>query len=934
MSALLVGGASTIVSCKDYDGDTIGEYTSDLARKIAEQEEWLLKLDKDKNGFVRDWVDSYIKGLEQSNLSDTEKLTAIQNFAAKLKALTEMQDALEQVVKLTENSGTGEGGSSLDAILNVSPEVLTGVLNGTNIGGVNLTTEAVKQLLDNADKYNEVLTEIINNGGYGVDFSQFVTQTYLTTMLDGYLKSDALDGYIKSDALTEYLKKSDLDLSKYLTSEDLVGYALKADIITLDDVKNNLLGDYYTKTEVDNLIKGCVTPEQLAEKIAGLISGTEVEDKIKDAIAGLVTTQALEAKVTELMTEINKKLNISEFETFKETYNSDITTLTERLDKIDGVINGINTSIDGINSDITKLNGEVAGLGTKLEALKGLATLFEGQFNLLQQNIDKVNGRIDALVTSVNIDKVSNPIFGSLNLPFGVKSSVLCGIYGESLNGVTFPNTDERADYVNPSERNWTIANGAPSVTFDGVAQTTTGGSVLVTVNPNNVDAQGVHLQLVSRDGTVAPAYGDLILQKDYTKITTRGVANGAYRADAVINPGEAYKAKPNINASELKEAAKNVFKSIKERKNIGLVDAAKTVFSNFKNAIPEYYALNYEWTDGDKVNSTKTDYEIAALTIKPLSFATLYGRGKTITQRIPQLEDVFGINFADYQFTWEDLKQLDPMTKYVTIDIPNTDDIKINGIPAPSVEFDQSKIQVIPVRGFLKDAEGNLILDANDNPIEIIEDVTVNIQEGIVKVGEIDLSHATVVLGPDKQMEIEVVIPMDEFNDMINEINANVGGMLGTVNDLVNKVQNGFDRINTKVIDRLNKVIAKVNKITENPNNLLQPVMLYSDANDGVGRLSESPIAPSLFKLNGQSSGSVNLVPTSYTAELFAPAYKKYIQVNALDGGKASVSSNMLDFNQRAVTLTAEKGKYEIIYSAIDFYGKIATKKYYVEVK
>ena len=253
MSALLVGGASTIVSCKDYDGDTIGEYTSDLARKIAEQEEWLLKLDKDKNGFVRDWVDSYIKGLEQSNLSDTEKLTAIQNFAAKLKALTEMQDALEQVVKLTENSGTGEGGSSLDAILNVSPEVLTGVLNGTNIGGVNLTTEAVKQLLDNADKYNEVLTEIINNGGYGVDFSQFVTQTYLTTMLDGYLKSDALDGYIKSDALTEYLKKSDLDLSKYLTSEDLVGYALKADIITLDDVKNNLLGDYYTKTEVDNL---------------------------------------------------------------------------------------------------------------------------------------------------------------------------------------------------------------------------------------------------------------------------------------------------------------------------------------------------------------------------------------------------------------------------------------------------------------------------------------------------------------------------------------------------------------------------------------------------------------------------------------------------------------------------------------------------------
>ena len=927
MSALLVGGASTIVSCKDYDGDTIGEYTSDLARKIAEQEEWLLKLDKDKNGFVRDWVDSYIKGLEQSNLSDTEKLTAIQNFAAKLKALTEMQDALEQVVKLTENSGTGEGGSSLDAILNVSPEVLTGVLNGTNIGGVNLTTEAVKQLLDNADKYNEVLTEIINNGGYGVDFSQFVTQTYLTTMLDGYLKSDALDGYIKSDALTEYLKKSDLDLSKYLTSEDLVGYALKADIITLDDVKNNLLGDYYTKTEVDNLIKGCVTPEQLAEKIAGLISGTEVEDKIKDAIAGLVTTQALEAKVTELMTEINKKLNISEFETFKETYNSDITTLTERLDKIDGVINGINTSIDGINSDITKLNGEVAGLGTKLEALEGLATLFEGQFNLLQQNIDKVNGRIDALVTSVNIDKVSNPIFGSLNLPFGVKSSVLCGIYGGSLNGFTFPNTDERAHYVNPSERNWTIANGAPSVTFDGVAQTTTGGSVLVTVNPNNVDAQGVHLQLVSRDGTVAPAYGDLILQKDYTKITTRGVANGAYRADAVINPGEAYKAKPNINASELKEAAKNVFKSIKERKNIGLVDAAKTVFSNFKNALPEYYALNYSWTDGDKVNSVKTDYEIAALTIEPLSFQTLYGRGKTIQKRIPQIEDYLGINLADYQFNWKDLGHVDDMTPSITLEIPDAEDITIDGSKIdPKFELDEDKLIVVPTLEKTYDEYGN-VTDI------VMGKVEVKVKEGFVKIKDMDLGKANVTIGK-KDTTITVTVKMDNFNAMIDNINSQVGGMMGTVNNLVDKIQGGFDRINNGVIARLNKVIEKVNKITENPNNLLQPVMLYSDANDGVGRLSESPIAPSLFKLNGQSSGSVNLVPTSYTAELFAPAYKKYIQVNALDGGKASVSSNMLDFNQRAVTLTAEKGKYEIIYSAIDFYGWIATKKYYVEVK
>ena len=873
MSALLVGGASTFVSCKDYDGDTIREYTSDLARKIAEQEAALIKLAGD-NQALHDQITKDLDQIKKENFDLANRLAEIEKYTICLQTLCNIKGDLEKVAKLSGN---------VDNLNGIDFSKLNTLL------GYDFSNNTLNEVMSNPDKYFGALQTIIDNGGWGTDFQDVVTKANIVSIL------------------TElgYTGGGSCDLSNYVAKDELLDLALKSGLITMDDVKT-ALADYYTKSEIDAMISGCVTSDQLSAAISGFITGTEAEQKIQDAIKNLVTPDALKNAIDQLTADINKKLDITTFDEFKNTYSSDIQTLSNRLDD----------------------------LSIRLTTIETLASQVASQFGLMQQQINKVNGRIDALVTSVNIDKVSNPIFGSLNLPFGVKSSVLCGIYGENLNGVEFPSTSERADYVNPSERNWSIPEGTPRASFNGVAQTSTGGSVLVTINPNNVNAEGVNLQLVSRDGTAAPAYDKLALQKDYTKITTRGVANGAYRAEAVIKANEAYKAKPNIDAAELKEAAKNVFNSIRERKNIGLVSAAKTAYSTFANAIPEYYALNYEWTDGNKVYSTKTDYEIAALTIKPLSFATLYGRGKTITQRIPQLEDVFGINFADYQFTWEDLKQLDPMTKYVTIDIPNTDDIKINGIPAPSVVVDQSKVEVIKVPGYLKDAEGNLILDANDNPIEIIEDVKVNILEGIVKVGEIDLSHATVVLGPDKQMEIEVVIPMDEFNDMINEINANVGGMLGTVNDLVNKVQNGFDRINTKVIDRLNKVIAKVNKITENPNNLLQPVMLYSDANDGVGRLSESPIAPSLFKLNGMSSGSVNLVPTSYTAELFAPAYKKYIQVNALDGGKASVSSNMLDFKQRAVTLTAEKGKYEIIYSAIDFYGKIATKKYYVEVK
>lgn len=874
MSALLVGGASTFVSCKDYDGDTIGEYTSDLARKIAEQEAALIKLAGD-NQALHDQITKDLDKIKQDNSDLANRLTAIEKYASLLQTLSTIQDELENVAKLSGN---------VDNLNGIDFSKLNTILGYFNNNMLN-------EVMSNPDKYFGPLKTIIDNGGWGTDFQDVVTKANIISILNEL-------GYTGGGSCS-------CDLSNYVTKDQILDWALKSELITMDDVKNALAG-YYTKSEIDAMISGCVTADQLSAAISGFITGTEAEQKIQDAIKNLVTPEALQNAIDQLTADINKKLDITTFDDFKNTYSSDIQTLTNRLDAIDG---------------------EITSLSNRLTIIETLASQVAGQFGFMQQQIDKVNGRIDALVTSVNIDKVSNPIFGSLNLPFGVKSTVLCGIYGENLNGVEFPSTSERADYVNPSERNWSIAAGAPIASFNGVAQTSTGGSVLVTINPNNVNAEGVNLQLVSRDGSAAPAYAPLALQKDYTKITTRGVANGAYRAEAVINANEAYKAKPNIDAAELKEAAKNVFNSIRERKNIGLVSAAKTVYSNFANAIPEYYALNYEWTDGDKVNSTKTDYEIAALTIKPLSFATLYGRGKTITQRIPQLEEILGINLADYQFNWKDLGHVEDMTPSITLQIPNADDVTIDGSKInPKFELDENELKVVPILEKTYDEYGN-VTDV------VVGKVDVTVKDGFVKIKDMDLGNATVSIGK-KDTTITVTVKMDEFNAMIDNINSQVGGMMGTVNDLIDKVQDGFDKINNGVIARLNNVIAKVNKITENPNNLLQPVMLYSDANDGVGRLSESPIAPSLFKLNGQTSGSVNLVPTSYTAELFAPAYKKYIQVNALDGGKASVSSNMLDFKQRAVTLTAEKGKYEIIYSAIDFYGKIATKKYYVEVK
>ena len=242
------------------------------------------------------------------------------------------------------------------------------------------------------------------------------------------------------------------------------------------------------------------------------------------------------------------------------------------------------------------------------------------------------------------------------------------------------------------------------------------------------------------------------------------------------------------------------------------------------------------------------------------------------------------------------------------------------------TLELDNSKLVVAPKLEKTYDEYGN-VKDV------VMGEVEVTVHDGFVKIKDMDLGDATVSIGK-KDTTITVTVKMDEFNAMIDNINSQVGGMMGTVNDLIDKVQDGFDKINNGVIARLNNVIAKVNKITENPNNLLQPVMIYRDAANGTGRLSESPVAPTRLNLGGASNGSIAMYPTSYTAELLAPAYKKYVQVTPLDGGTASFSKRMLDAGHESTILTATAGKYEIVYSAIDFYGKIVAKKYYIEVK
>lgn len=683
------------------------------------------------------------------------------------------------------------------------------------------------------------------------------------------------------------IKSCGCDLTELLATQAFVN-SIKDDLTALlakDLVTSDQLKDWLTEDDITNLRSDMNALNTLfGENLENAVTKADLADYAKSA----------DLSNYALATDLDGYLKT---ENFSGQLVSSLNTLLENagLENI--------TNVYELFAQIDK----IAGMDESIQELASQCALLAGKYSLL-------NDKIDSLVTGVNVDMVKNPIFGTLNTPFGLKSYVLAGFVGDEIKNTPFYQENGVWQTINSEEK---------------VAASANGGSVYLTVNPSTINAEGWNIgRLVGRDGTVAPGYGELVLAADNTPVTTRATNNlGGYVATAVFdNPAAA---KINVNKDELTDVAKNVLGALRREESLNITNAVGTIYKTFANAIDQYYGINVKYGKDGKQSYTSS-YDIAAVTIKPLSYNTLAGKGYEI-KSIPQLQDILGIDFADYQFTWENLKHLDPMKKYITVDIPNTDDIKINGIPAPGVTIDDSKLEVIKKEDYLKDDNGNYVLDKDGNKIKTIVDVKVNILEGLVTVGEINLDNATVILGPDKQEKFEVVIEMDEFNDMIDEINSNVGGMLSNVNELVDKVQSGFDKINNNVITRLNKVIAKANKILENPNALLQPVMLYNDAN-GAGRLSESSIAPTRFNLNGKSEGAITLVATSYTGEMLAPAWKKHISV---EGEGASVNvSGVIDGAQKVITFTAKPGKYTINYDAIDFYGKVRNKKFYVEVK
>ena len=634
-------------------------------------------------------------------------------------------------------------------------------------------------------------------------------------------------------------------------------------------------------------------------------------DSVKMALtlaqADSIRLDELEEKVRNNRTDIDQlkndydKLNnvtIPKLSDDLEQAKNDIITAKgvadEALQKANDLDSELRTLIETTKNDILD---EVANKYVSKDDLENLTlgtinkwyenSGIDNRFTTIENNykdlIASLTDFYSKLVTGVVVQGSESPVTGYVQTPFGLDMSVIGAYYGRTSEGFEFG-----GERFNKS----TIISDSNSNT----------GLIFVTVNPTNVDPNCIDFKLVDSQGNEAPFKLTPVNTNRVLKFgVSRGInvneKSGFYALQVKLDAADVDKAKTwtSADAADLKDAAKNVLDKLRHPKtnSLNIGDIASSIENVFNNRLTRY-GVKATWKfkneKGEWVTkSTVSGLNLAATAFKPLSYEFLKDGINVDLPTIPSLESK--LNLKQYKFNYD---PIDPSTvKDVTVTVPNGKNITVT---------EKNGQQVVKIT---KDENG------------IITDVTF-VAENIEVKGD----------------DLEITVDMAEFRKVINDLNNQVDNMVGNVNDIIDKVNGYVSSIDGQVITRLNNYIKKFEHLLTKSNSLLQPTMLYTAQNGSWNQLPNVKEAAAHLKLNGGKASTV-FVATSYTGELLAPAYKKYVHVNGPEGATVTGANinKVIDGNIYKIGFEANKpGTYEIVYEAVDS-GKTVKRTFYVKV-
>ena len=585
--------------------------------------------------------------------------------------------------------------------------------------------------------------------------------------------------------------------------------------------------------------------------------------------------------------------------------------------------------------------GKVNVLGKEIENLQEMATLYDGAIEELQEKIDSLSDEIDAIkevlkkeVTGIEIQGTINPIYGTFAYPVGLKSYVLATYYGEIDAPVFFPAGDEDGDAdfwvggvagVLTSELK-DIKAPALKLNKGIVMDETVGnaGTLYVTVNPSNVDFTGKEFSLRSSNNAVSKVVlSDLVATDDVlTWGARRASANGFYKATATISKDVVKDVALSFNFDAIKTEAKGILDNFTQTSaREAAVDVAKLGLA-VMNAMPKnvpQLGVQAQWKDdltGWKNYVSK--YELAAVSAKPLGYDFLYD--VNYADKVVKLQNALIAKEKAYS-----QELINKIAQMIVVNIPWPNEVTT----VPTVDG------VYTMTG----ADGNkhVYMRVTFNASTSSPAATVTINNGDWGTvggqpipndasGKISIIIPQITAGATKDIEITEL-----FTSISSGIQSALSGIKGQASDVINSLLN-------RIINVENKVFGKLASAAGNPNRFILPAMLASNESLGYFYPSRNWFAPTLVK----AGETIKLYPTSLTAEVVAPAFKKYVAI--LTGPTAGKNYNTGDLNtvlegskynlQDPIEITlTEKGVYEFIYEALGYNGKISGKKYYIEV-
>lgn len=628
---------------------------------------------------------------------------------------------------------------------------------------------------------------------------------------------------------------------------------------------------------------------------------------------------------TDLMAQVNAvKANL---EPRMQQAEANITDLQGRMASAESDIAKLKTDVKELRDDLTDLEKRVKANEENIATLQTKVGDLEGRMDNVEGRLDKIEAALANLITSVNVNATSNGILANSMLFPGINMQFLGAAYGQATYAGEFPST-EADDYISGHGVVLTANDIAGAEKTEWGAneylpvEKANAGTIYFTINPSNInanDAAQVALSLINSQNAASFVELGKIEQDTETELAwglTRGENDPKlWKAEATIDLDNAETLEKVIDPTQMidfKQIASQVRTLVSDAyHSAGTTSAAKATSKELikggaqilatllQTEIPSMPALALKAQWGDQVvgeRSVLSDYSLAATAYKPLSFG--FGAELGVDGRTISLDKIDAAVAKLVNKVQDRLNRLDVKLQDAKIDID------LDGVTTGST------IYLV----FRTDATNKIINDSWK----------------VVAATGVPVTAVTYLGGPttaDKEHyaamgtaeALYTSLPATALNEMVSEALQ----VINDVNYYADRAKNLEARATNFLEKYINKVILKI--ANDGLTRVLEPVLLYQGS-EGVNRLADG--------ISVKAGAEIDLIPTTMTFELFAPAYKKYVAVIGKDGKAKNpvvLTRGQKDFSK--VTVKIEEGDQAVVYSALDFSGKQIAKKVTINV-